>query len=174
MDSNDNNSSQPTHLRLDAETRRLWDVYLKARRDNQNIFMMGSYLDCLCGRFDGYEDELVLPVSEDLRILIRRAKELTDDWYEKQVLTDQSLQEVAWRFATHAFDLHRGDLVRREERILSTDHLFAVDETVGNLGLRGRILTRSGLPGRRELEFSLLHKTWNKVAPGNASDPPQA
>ncbi len=165
MDSNDNNSSHPTHLKLDAETRRLWDVFLKARRDNKNIFLMGSYLDCLCGRFDGYEDELVLPVSEDLRVLIRRAKELTDDWYEQQVLTDQSLQEVAWQFATHAYGLHHGDLVRHEERIISTEHFFAVDETVGNLGLRGRILTKSGKPGRRELEFSLLHKTWSRIAP---------
>jgi hypothetical protein len=40
-----------------------------------------------------------------------------------------------------------------------------VDETVGNLGLRGRILTKSGKPGRRELEFSLLHKTWSRIAP---------
>jgi hypothetical protein len=161
MDSNDNNSSQPTHLKLDAETHRLWEIFLKARRDNKNLFLMGSYLECLCGRFDHYESELVLPVSAELRILIQRAKDLTDDWYEHDAIIDQSLQDVAWQFATHAYGLHRGDLVRREERIISTDHFFAVDETVGNLGLRGRILTKSGKPGKRELEFSLLHKAWS-------------
>jgi hypothetical protein len=166
MDSN-STSHRPPHLNLDVETHRLWDVFLKAKDDVKKISLMSAYLDCLSGCFDGHERQLVMPASVGLLLLIHRAKALANE-------AEKSLQEIAWQFATHAFRLRRGDLVERGERTLSADHLFAVDKTVGNLGLRGRILTKSGIPGKQELEFSLLHKTWSKVAPGTTSDPPQA
>jgi hypothetical protein len=174
MDTDNSNLTKTTHFKLDAETQRLWEIYLQAQRDCENLSLTSSYLNCLSGRFDDYMDKFVLPVSAELRCLIQRANDLTDEWYEHDAIVDQSLQEVAWRFVAHAFGLHRGDLVRRQKRILSPDDLFAVDETVGNLCLRGRILTKSGSPGRRELQFSLLHEEWSRVAPGTASDPPQA
>jgi hypothetical protein len=53
MDSNSSSSLQPTSLKLDDETHRLWGILLAARQDHKNLSLMSGYLDCLCGRFDG-------------------------------------------------------------------------------------------------------------------------
>ena len=157
------NGNSPTpKLRLDDETLRLWDALLNAKRDHKNLGLLAGDLDCLSGRFDRYV-ELVLPLSVELQSLLVRVKDLTDEWSEHLCEIDESLQGVAWQFASHAFGLHRGDCVRYGIRILSTDHLFVTDEAVGSLGLRGRILTKRGVPGRREVEFALLQKPWSIV-----------
>jgi hypothetical protein len=165
MDSN--SSLQRTPLKLDEETHRLWDVLLRARRDDKNIFMASSYVDCLARYFDGSEPDFVLPVSPELKALMQRAKDLADDWVAHEAESDKSLQDVAWKFASHAYGLHRDDYVRYGNRFLFLNHLFVIDETVGNLGLRGRIMTKAGIPGKRELEFSLLHKAWSGIPRGH-------
>src|ERR1700712_1154903 len=101
-----------------------------------------------------------LPVDRHGRLLIQRAKDLTDDWYTHLSEIDKSLQDIGWQFASHTFGLHRDDYVQYGNRILYPHRLFVIDETIGNLGLCGRIATKSGIPGKRELEFSLLHASW--------------
>jgi len=163
MDLNNNPADIPSHLKLDEETHRLWESLLRARQDEKNLFEVCMNIEVLAGRFDGGDRDLEIPVSEELQSLIERAKDLADDWYAYDREVTQAVQVIAWRFGRYAYELHHGDYVQYRDRVLSTDHLFIVSPSVGDLGLPGRILTKAGEPGRREVEFPLLRTAWSKV-----------
>ena len=160
-------SLQRTSVKLDDETHRLWELLLRVRRDNENIFMASSYVDCLAPYFDGSEPDFVLPVSAELKALMQRAKDLADDWVSHEAESEKSFREIAWKFVSHAYGLQRDDYVQYGNRILYPDRLFVVNETVGNLSLLGRIATKSGIPGNRALQFSLLHASWTAIPRGH-------
>ena len=144
-------------MKEDDESYELWRALLAANQDQKYLSNISAQIEALGGRFDGPKRKFRIPLGAKLEELIQRARDLTDEWYTHDEEIESSVQDIAWRFAAHAFDLHRGD------QAVSVDYLFVREETLGELGTHGHILTKKGVPGRRRMHFYLLWREWSKI-----------
>ena len=156
----------PAPMRLDAETNRLWEPLWAAKRDEIHLFQVAWEVRLRSGRFDAHHLDPGYPINAGLRGLLQRTADLNRDWNAYDKDQDLRIQEAAWRFVGHAFDLHHGDAIACAEgmtRRLRIEHFEIVDFTVGDLVVFGPILNKNGSPGQPGPLISLLRTPWCKL-----------
>ena len=166
MDFTNRTPDRPTAMKDDAETASLWDAVRAGKRDEEYLLGVGCNTRLLAGRFDSGYRVLAPPLSPELQSLVLRTTVLEQDWEKYQDYDLWRLQDAAWRFAGHAFDLHPGDRVicdlGKTQRLMLTEVLVVGDD-VGDLAVGGPILKKDGSPGKRRFSIALLRTPWRKL-----------
>ena len=159
---------QPTPMKQDPESSRLLEGLHAARRDQDYLFEPAANAKILACRFDSRHRNLQPPLSPELQALIQRTEDLERDWDAFDAEAARKIDEAAWRFAAHVFDLHPGDRIlcngnQGPIRLLLTE-LFVVDHPAAGLLAQGFRLRRDGTPGKRIGAAHLMQTPWRKLA----------
>ena len=156
----------PAPMKLDAETAQLWEPLHAAKRDEIHLFRIAWEVHLRSGHFDDRHRDPEYPMNAGLRSLLERTEDLNRDWKAYDNDEDLRIQEAAWRFVGHAFDLHPGDSILvagGSIKRLRIEHFEIVNFTVGDLAVFGPILNKSGSPGKPGPLVSLLRTPWRKA-----------
>jgi hypothetical protein len=141
----------------------VWTAFLRAHEQRQNLYDISGEF----GYFEYDQSIFEYPVSDGLRSLLVRAKQLSDEFeqYEREI--DEFYQEAAWAYAAAAFGLHRGDQIRVTQDgkpvIIYCDLVYANSPEREAFEVTGRIGKKDGSAGKRMTCVFLARKDWEIV-----------
>jgi hypothetical protein len=161
---------EPTPLKLDQKTLTLWEKLRAAVDAEEDWLALQVEVRRLATRVDGLESARQRVLVTPLRAVAAEMQDLREVCEEHRERIRLTLQDLAWEFTAHAFNLQNGDRVRYTEGLpesISADRLLCVSYKLGDLALAGQLLKEDGSPGRKTIWISLLRTPWAKLPFGN-------
>ena len=150
------------------EKYQLWDALLKAYSDQNALEEISFSVQSLHSCMSGADGQIESPISEGLRSLFARTKELSDAFqtYEEEI--ELSYQNVAWQYALIGYGIRKGDRIEFKDwrgpmAVGAADKIILRERTMGELTLRVLLLKKDGKIGKRESFIQLAHEKWENL-----------
>ena len=147
---------------------REWEVLLKAFDDHSALSDISLAVQSLHDHMEGPDSVIESPISDGLRALITRTKELSDDFERYESEIEASYQGAAWRYAATGYGIHAGDRIEftdwRGQLVVGSAHqLWLSERTVGELALRVLLLRKDGSVGKKIDHITLSQGKWRNL-----------
>jgi hypothetical protein len=150
-----------------VENHELWDALLKAYDEHCALSNISFEVSQLHGLMEGPDARIEHPISEGLRALIGRTKELADAFqnYEREI--EELYQDEAWRYAAAAYGIRKGNRIEFDHRgqrfVGEAVELSVRERLMGELSLHVLLLKNDGKTGKRDGYIQVAHDKWRNL-----------
>lgn len=161
----------PNHANLvnsEIEKNHLWQALLKAHDDQAALLEISYEVGRLRSCVEGPEAQIEHPISEGLRALIARTKELSDGFqgYEQEI--EGFYQEAAWRYVKEVHGISKGDRIEFTEWqgqtvVGSANELHLHEAPKRDLVLHVLLMKKDGKVGKRDGHIWLAEGKWRNL-----------